>query len=74
MYRFSLNAGQKYYRMLQGEHSAILSNFIKLPFSIMTLVLSISKWPLKTYFTVTAEGVDACYKQVITWFVRLYMR
>ena len=27
----SLNAGQKYCRMLQGEHSAILSTFIKLP-------------------------------------------
>ena len=27
-----LNAGQKYCRMLHGEHSAILSTFIKLPF------------------------------------------
>ena len=26
-----LNAGQKYCRMLQREHSAILSTFIKLP-------------------------------------------
>ena len=32
--RLSLNAGQKYCRMLQGEHSAILSTFIKLPFVI----------------------------------------
>ena len=32
-YQLSLNAGQKYCRMLQGEHSAILSTFIKLPFS-----------------------------------------
>ena len=39
--------------MLQGEHSAILSTFIKLPFSIKTCVLSIFKWPLKTGFTVT---------------------
>ena len=30
--KLSLNAGQKYCRMLQGEHSAILSTFIKLPF------------------------------------------
>ena len=37
----SLNAGQKYCRMLQGGHSAILSTFIKLPFSIKTFVLSI---------------------------------
>ena len=39
-YGLSLNAGQKYCRMLQGEHSAILSTFIKLPFSIKTFVLS----------------------------------
>ena len=38
--------------MLQGEHSAILLTFIKLPFSIETFVLSIFKWPLKTGFTV----------------------
>ena len=30
--QLSLNAGQKYCRMLQGEHSAILLTFIKLPF------------------------------------------
>ena len=29
--QLSLNAGQMYCRMLQGEHSAILSTFIKLP-------------------------------------------
>ena len=28
-----VNAGQKYCRMLQGEHSAILSTFIQLPFA-----------------------------------------
>ena len=38
--------------MLQGEHSAILSTFIMLPFSIKTIILSIIKWPLKTGFTV----------------------
>ena len=38
--------------MLQGEHSAILLTFIKLPFSIKTFVLSIFKWLLKTGFTV----------------------
>ena len=37
--RVSLNAGQKYCRMLQGEHSAMLSTFIKLPFYIKTLIL-----------------------------------
>ena len=35
-----LNAGQKYCRMLQGEHSAILSTFIKLPFVIKIFVFS----------------------------------
>ena len=32
-----LDAGQKYCRMLQGEHSAILLTFIKLPFVIKIL-------------------------------------
>ena len=50
--QLSLNAGQKYCRMLQGEHSAILSTFIKLPFVIKIFVLSIFNWPLKTGFTV----------------------
>ena len=40
-YRVSLNAGQKYCRMLQEEHSAILSTFIKLPSVIKIFVLSI---------------------------------
>ena len=49
--QLSLNAGQKYCRMLQ-EHSAILSTFIKLPFVFKIFVLSIFEWPLKTGFTV----------------------
>ena len=48
--RLSLNVGQKYCRMLQREHSAILSTFIKLPFAIKTFVLSCFEWPLKTGF------------------------
>ena len=47
-----LNAGQKYCRMLQGEHSAILSTFVKLPFVIKIFVLSIFERPLKTGFIV----------------------
>ena len=39
--RLALNAGQKYCRMLQGKHSAILSTFIKLQFVIKVFVLSI---------------------------------
>ena len=38
--------------MLQGEHSAILSTFNKLPFVIKTFVLSILEWPFYTGFTV----------------------
>ena len=38
--------------MLQGEQTAILSTFIKLPFVIKVFVLSIFEWPLKTGFTV----------------------
>ena len=45
-----LNGGQKYCRMLQGEHSAILSTYIKLPFVIEIFVLSIFEWPFYTMF------------------------
>ena len=40
-----LNAGQKYCRMLQGEHSAILLTLIKLPFVFKIFVLSIVERP-----------------------------
>ena len=46
--QLSLNAGQKYCRMLQGEHSAILSTFIKLSFVIRIFILSIFEWRLYT--------------------------
>ena len=42
--------------MLQVEHSAILSNFIKLPFYIEIFVLSIFEWPLTTGSTVHRNG------------------
>ena len=41
--------------MLQGEHSAILSTFIKLPFVFKTF-LSVFEWPLKTGFTVITSS------------------
>ena len=53
--QLSLNASQKYCRMLRWEHSAILSTFIKLPFVIKACVLSIFEWPLKTGFTVAPK-------------------
>ena len=43
---YHLNASQKYNRTLQGEHSAILSSFTKIPFVIKTGLLSIFEWPL----------------------------
>ena len=54
--QLSLNAGQKYCRMLQWGHSAILSTFIKLPFVIKPFGLSIFELPLKTGFTVHIKG------------------
>ena len=50
--QLSLNAGQKYCRMLQEEHSAILSTFINLSFVIKIFVLSVFEWPFYTGFTV----------------------
>ena len=43
--------------MLQGEHSAILSTFIKLPFVIKTFVLSIFEWLFMTGFTLFSSAV-----------------
>ena len=51
-YQLSRNAGQQYCRMLQGEHSATLLTFIKLPFVIKIFLLSIFEWPFYTGFTV----------------------
>ena len=48
-------AGQKYCRMLQGEHSALLLTFIRLPFVIKIFVLSIFKRPFYAGFTVVAD-------------------
>ena len=58
--RLSLNAGQKYCRMLQGEHPVILSTFIKLSFAFKTFVLSIFEWPLMTGFIVVGKRLTYC--------------
>ena len=47
--KLSLNADQKYCRMLQWEHSAQLSTFIKLLFVVKIFVLSILVAVLKRY-------------------------
>ena len=50
--QLSLNAGQKYCRMLRGEHSTILSTFIKLSFVIKIFILVI---------------LSGCFKQVLLY-------
>ena len=57
--QLSLNAGQKYCRMLQGEHSAILLIFIMLQFVIKIFGLSIFDWPLKTGLSQSKNGQRA---------------
>ena len=44
--------------MLQGEHSAILLTFFKLPFDIKIFVLSIFEWPFQTGFTVLTKNIQ----------------
>ena len=46
--------------MLQGEHSAILPTFIKLPFVMKIFVLSFFQWLLKTGFTVLTTYFVFC--------------
>ena len=43
--------------MLQGEHSAILSTFIKLPFVIKIFILSIFEWQFYTGFTTLYNNI-----------------
>ena len=50
-YQLLLYARQKYYRMLQGD-STLLLTFIKLSFLTKISVLSILEWPFYTKFTV----------------------
>ena len=50
--RLSLNAGQKYCRMLPLEHSAILSTYINIPVFIKNFVLSFIWVAVYTGFTV----------------------
>ena len=43
--------------MLQGEHSAILLTFIKLPFVIKIFILSVFEWPFYTGFTALYNNI-----------------
>ena len=42
----------------EGEHSAIVLTFIKLPFVSKIFVLSIIEWPFYTGFTVHANSMQ----------------
>ena len=53
-----LNAGQKYCTMLRGQHSALLSTFIKLSIVIKVFILSIFEWPFYTAFTIYLVTTD----------------
>ena len=65
------NSGQKYCRMLQREHSAILSTFIKLPVAIKIFVVSIFEWPFYSGFTVVyillsvKNGIEFQYHSIV---------
>ena len=62
--QISLNAGQKYCRMLHRKHSAILSTFIKLKFVIKPFLLFIFEWPFYTGFTVLLNIYKTLVKQI----------
>ena len=47
--------------MLHGEHSAILSTFIKLPFVIKIFALFIFERPFYTGFTVIIMGTNSMF-------------
>ena len=57
--------------MLQKEHSAILSTFIKLPFVIKIFVLSIFEWPFRTGFTVGADLTELMRKMVCAFVIHI---
>ena len=56
--------------MLQGEHSAILLTFIKLPFVIKTFVLSIVKVQFKIGFTVVCACVESLFSSLAIMLLR----
>ena len=72
--QISLNTGQKYCRMLQAEHSAILSTFIKLQFVIRIFVLSIFEWLLKTGFSVNGNKLFSRVIQEMSLSVSLWLQ
>ena len=65
--RLLLNAGQKYCRMLQEEHSAILSTFINLSYqlSLKPLFCFFFERPFYTGFTVVYGVINSNYAEKI---------
>ena len=53
--------------MLQGEHSAILSNFIKLPLVIKIFVLSIFEWPFTHVILYLRKSKSYLVKECISF-------
>ena len=51
--------------MLQGEHSAILLTFIKLPFVIKIFDLFIFEWPFYTDFTLDVNMGSVLQREII---------
>ena len=69
--QLSINAGSKYCRMLQGEHSAILLTFIKLPIVIKIFVFVYFEWPFYTGSTVMLLYLSV-YEYVLLIFLMLW--
>ena len=67
-------AGQKCCRRLQGEHSAILSTFIKLPLVIMIFVLSILSGHFTQVYCTLLKVNFACSKFRYDTFQRALIR
>ena len=59
--------------MFQGEHSAILLTFIKLPFVIKIFVLSIFEWLSYTDFTVVMSSYSELKKNDLTLEIQLLL-
>ena len=58
--QLSLNAGQKYCRMLQREHSAMLLTCIKRYLVLINNFQSFGEWPFYTGFTVCKVMLVTC--------------
>ena len=63
--KLSLNAGPKYCRMLQWEHSAILSTIIKLLFVIKIFVLSFLSGCLRQVLLYLQPTCTFCFVEFV---------